>query len=129
MSTVKVGCKLPNGIVLHLHVVDGKGKEARNRIVAESEVRLNGFATKHAVQAAHRIIGGYGMTEVDASFWAEWKKLNATFPPLMNGLIFAEEDDKVADLEALDRSSLRSGFEPLDRNKPGKGLEPLAAAS
>ena len=117
MATVRVGCKLPSGIEIHLPAK--KGEELK-------VVRLNGFATKRGIAVPHQIVGGYGMTDVDESFWQAWEKAAraAKFPPLVNGLIFAEEDAKVADLEALDKSSLRSGLEPLDPTKPGAGLQP-----
>src|ERR1700739_5022255 len=103
---VMVGCKLPNGIVLHLTDEDKSAKGgARKRIRAGSEVRLAGFSVKNGAQARHPIVGGYGLTLVDASFWAEWVKQNKEFPPYANGLIFAHEDEASAQLEAATRAT------------------------
>lgn len=128
---VIVGCKMPSGVVLHLHTVEGEGRSARNRIVAGSEVTLNGNAVRFGQQAKHAISGGFGLTAVDASFWEEWVRLNkGRFPPFDNGLIFAHKDERAAEAEGAVRAKVRSGLEPLpqaptaDDPRVPKSLEP-----
>lgn len=118
---VMVGCKMPSGIVLHLtDDVKGPNGKARKRVREGSSVTLNGFAVKFGQQARHPIRGGFGLTLVPADFWEEWLKQNkATFPPYVNGLVFAHKDEASAQLEAASRArDVRSGLEALPQ-KPG----------
>lgn len=104
MATVVIGCKLPNGLALDL---PGKARV----IVA---------GTNSAA-----LVGGHGITrDVDAAFWAEWKKVHKGFQPLEDGLIFAYNDEATTQAAAIERSEEKSGFEPIDPNKPGAGLTP-----
>lgn len=57
-STVTIGCKLPNGLVLSLG-------EARHEL---------------AGTRASAVIGGYGLTPVPAEFWAAWSRAYAEYP-------------------------------------------------
>jgi len=70
MQTVTVGCKLPNGIVLHL---------------GEKEQLINGSNSSV-------VIGGHGITEgVDKEFFDAWVEKNASLKFVKEGLIFAHE--------------------------------------
>lgn len=108
-KTVVVGCKLPNG----LHMDVGKDNE-------RVRVTLNG--ANHS-----RIIGGYGLTEVDSDFWDAWFKDHQKFPPVMNGEIFVQSTHKRAESHAQDHAELESGFEPINPQKPGAGVETYKA--
>jgi hypothetical protein len=118
---VMVGCKLPNGVVLHLHEsVKGPDGRPRNRILPDTDVKLNGFAVPFGKSAPHEIRGGFGLTLVDADFWEQWYKLNGKTSPLaVNGIVFAHETPEAAQAEAVMRSKdVKSGLEPLAQ-KPG----------
>lgn len=87
-STVTVGCKLPNGLVLEL---------------AGQRHELAGARTAKA--------GGYGLTPVPADFWQAWAQKYAGFPPLEAGLIFAQTTPEKAAGQAKEQASLRTGME------------------
>lgn len=108
MQTVTVGCKLPNGLHMDLR---GTGGELNRRVT------LNG-ANKSEV------IGGYGITHgVDKEFFEEWKRINADFPPLKKGLIFAHDKPASAAAQAKEQAELKSGFEGMNPDKPAPGVE------
>lgn len=97
MALVTVGCKLPNG--LHLDV---QGKRAT----------LNGANSS-------RIVGGYGLTQVDKDLWDAWVKAYADSTLVKNHLVFAQGTDASAASKAEEQSEVKSGFERL---QPGKGV-------
>lgn len=92
--TVVVGCKLPNG-----HIIQ----------VNKERVTLNGAKTSG-------ILGGYGMTVVNADFFAQWAKENAKSPLLLNGVIFGQAKEANAKAQAADTKEIRTGLEPLAQN-------------
>jgi hypothetical protein len=114
-NTVTVGCKLPHGLVLTLN----------EKVTTEEDrpiYRATGPAVTLAGRNASQIIGGYGMTEVDADWWDAWVKQNQNFQPYKSGLIFAEpRRDKAMD-RAMEQRQIATGSEPIDPDKPGKGL-------
>lgn len=105
MTTVTIGCKLPNG--LHL---DYKGVR----------VTLNGSNSS-------RIVGGYGFTSVSKDFWDAWSAEYKGFPPLEAGLIFAQNNNLSANAAATEQAGIKSGFEPIDPQKPAPGVTPAKA--
>lgn len=100
-STVTVGCKLPNGLVLELA---GKKHELAGARMAKA--------------------GGYGLTPVPADFWQAWAQKYAGFPPLEAGLIFAQTSPEKAADQAKEQASLRTGMEPLNPTAPAPGITP-----
>ncbi|MFT9018473.1 hypothetical protein [Acetobacter malorum] len=102
-STVTIGCKLPNGLVLSLG--DTRHELAGTR--------------------ASAVIGGYGLTPVPAEFWAAWSRKYAEFPPLKNGLIFAQSTLDKATGQAREQAALRTGVEPLNPATPAPGITPV----
>lgn len=102
-STVTIGCKLPNGIIL--------------RVASGASVTLNGAN-------ASRIVGGYGLTpDVDKGFWEAWKKEYATFEPLKNDLIFVQDSASKAEGQAREQADVKSGLEPLNKDQPAAGVQ------
>lgn len=101
MSTVVVGCKLPQGI--HL---DHDGKR----------VTLNGSNSSE-------IIGGHGLTIVEKAFWDAWKELHKDFEAIKHGLIFAHEKESNTRAEAKEKVDNKSGFEGINPDAPGAGIE------
>lgn len=99
-TTVVVGCKLPNGLIAN---VDGK------------KILFNGANTAS-------IIGGYGLTNVDASFFAAWLKQNSETPLVKKGIIFAQEKEVNAQAQAADTRGVATGLEPIAPDKPVEGV-------
>lgn len=101
---VTVGCKLPHGIHMDL---GGK------------RVTLNGTNTSN-------VIGGYGLTEnVDKEFFDKWLATHKESPMVKNDLIFAHEKTSNVAAQAKDNAENKNGFEPIDPNKPGNGVQPV----
>jgi hypothetical protein len=97
MSTVTIGCKLPNGI--HMQV-------------GETRVRINGWNNNEIAGLSHGIT-----REVPASLWEAWSKEHAESKLVKNGFIFAEESEKRAKDKAKDNKEQKSGFEQLPQIK------------
>lgn len=120
---VTVICKMPNGIILQLQRPISRRMPSRHGLVEVTEHERVG--EKVALNGANssRVIGGFGVTEVDAAFFSEWLKQNADLPHVTKGLIFAHQQPASAENEAGKRASLKHGLEPLDPAKPGPGIE------
>ena len=118
-NTVTVGCKLPNGLKIRLYAF---GKDAMGNVVAQPAsgwVTLNGANTSG-------VIGGFGLTEVDESFWSEWRDKNKDAPYVKNGLVFAESNRDRGIARALDYEKAPTGLEPIDPEKPRvRGVKPV----
>ncbi len=116
-NTVWVQCSLPNGIDIFLEEKfrDDQGNE-RWREIEDARVKLNGANSS-------LVIGGYGLTEVAADFWEAWVKSHQRFQPLRIGAIKAQPSRERASAQAMDEKELKTGFEPLDPDKPGAGLQ------
>jgi hypothetical protein len=99
---VVVGCKLPQG--LHIHI-------------DQKRVTLAGAN-------ASNIIGGYGFTRVDRSFMETWLSRHKDYVPVQRGLIFIQEDDADAAGQAEEQSDVRSGFEGLNPDAPAPSVKP-----
>lgn len=115
-NTVVVGCKLPNGLIVDLCDPGVNEHGQKIMIPRRQPVTFKGANSSN-------IVGGFGLTDVDADFWEAWVKQNAKFPALVNGLIFAQERrDRAAD-NAMDHADAKSGFEGINPDRPGKGVE------
>jgi hypothetical protein len=101
MSKVTVGCRFPNGLILTVGKVD---------------VALNGSNSS-------TVIGGHGLTEVDAGFWNAWLERNKGLSFVRNGKVFAHEKAKNTKAEAKEKAKEKSGLEPLDPNKTPVGIK------
>lgn len=102
-TTVTIGCKLPNGIIL--------------RVASGASVTLNGANSS-------RVVGGYGLTTgVDKDFWEAWKSEYASFAPLKNELIFAQDSANKAEGQANEQAGVKNGLEPLNKDKPAAGVQ------
>lgn len=101
MSTITVGCKIINGIIL----------------------RHQGKSVTLAGAGASRIIGGYGLTEgVDKEFFDAWCAANADSALLSGELVFAQDKAGAAAAQAKEQEDVKSGFEALDMAKPAAGV-------
>lgn len=126
-ATVTVACKLPNGLHLE-NVVNGQ-------VVRHT---LNGSRLRTTPEGreihSHELAGsqvpdaGFGLTPgVPADFWEQWAKENAEYPPFKKGMIFANADAASVKAVAKEMTGVRTGFEGLNPDKPGLGVEPVAA--
>lgn len=116
-NTVWVQNKLPWGVDLFLDQ-EGTDEQTGKPIRVprlDTRVRLNGANSA-------KIIGGYGMTEIDADFWNEWVKTHRNFEPLRSGAIKAQPTRERAFAQAVDEKELKTKLEPIDPDKPGEGL-------
>ena len=96
-STVLIGCKLPNGVVLqHPH-------EPSKKVV------LNGI-NKALIKGAN-----YATTDVDKDFWEAWVSDHIDFAPLRIGAIFMAKDAASANSIAKELDKVKTGFEPMSQ--------------
>lgn len=100
---VTVGCKLPNGLVLE---VDGK------------QAIISGYRGEDV-----RIIGGYGLTQVDKELWDAWLKTHKEQPYVKNGVIFAQDNGNSARAQAKEQEKVKSGLDPLPQDNPAPGIK------
>lgn len=100
MSNVTVGCKIVHGVIL-----------------AHGGKRVTLAGSKSS-----RIIGGYGLTDVDQGFWDAWCKANADSALLKANVIFAQDKPSAAAAQAKEQEGVKTGFEPLDPSKPAPGV-------
>lgn len=119
MATVTVGCTLPNGLILHVRRDDEPKKVGTagngNPLFADNpvvkEVFING-ANREFIAGT-----GVGMTEVDADFWARWKKQHTWFPALKSGAVFAiDQTDAASKMSASQQKHDATGLEGLNAN-------------
>lgn len=139
-STVIVACKLPNGLRLDL-----MGEEVRSTVPTLAgpqeavhrnklgSVVLRGSAAERRLERGDdygrpmdaepiaTVSGGFGLTTVDKGFWEAWSEQNRDYPPFKNGLIFAGARSDHAPKRAAEQAELRSGYEPMDPEKPSTG--------
>lgn len=97
MATIKIGSRLPMGLILE----------------------LNGIKQEIAGLNASRVIGAeYTVSEIDKDFFDAWVKANPEFQPIANGSIFAitARDEKAT---AKEKSANKTGLEPIDPNSHG----------
>lgn len=95
-----VGCKLPHGLI-----AEHKGVT----------VTLNGLNSS-------RIIGGFGLTEVDDAFAKAWFEAEKNSAIVKNGVVFLVDSEAKAKGAAAERDKQKSGFEALDQSKPVAGV-------
>lgn len=101
MATVTIGCRLPNGIILELD--------------SGHKVALNG---QNSAQARSPIIllteEDCGYTEVDAEFFAAWKKqVGEDFAPLRSLAIFEAKNQRDAEAVQREVKKEKTGHEPM----------------
>ena len=101
MATVKVACKLPNGLI-----IDHKGQR----------VTLNGAN-------ASQLVNGYGTTDVDKEFFDAWLAANKGQKLVKNGAVFGVESASKLEGATKERAGEKTGLEGLDSEKPAKGAK------
>jgi hypothetical protein len=104
-ETVIVGCRLPQGLVLH-HPVD------RN-----IQVTLDG--PKLVVADGRKLSSNYATTEVDADFWALWKEAYSKSPIMLSRAIFEAKNPQEAAAKAKELAKEKTGFEQMSQTAGG----------
>ena len=116
-ETVLIGCRLPNGIVLH----HPKNRNVTVKLAGTYETRLeNGLYLPPRLAA---------ITAVDAEFWAEWKAAYVGFPPLKTRAVFEARSEQEADSKAKNAEKVKTGFEPMGKNVNIDGVKLEQAVS
>lgn len=122
---VNVACKLPNGLLLRLFMIEkrriasptGSQEEIGSRQVGP-EIRLNGFALAYGQIPNYPIIGGYAITKnVPKAFFEAWLAANHDADYVRNKLVFAYSELDRTEGQAKDLKDKRSGLEPINPNK------------
>lgn len=104
-EAVIVGCRLPQGLILH-HPVD------RRQTVTLEGPRL--------IVADGRNLGkNFAITEVDADFWGAWKTAYAKSPILMSNAVFEAKSAQDAAAKARELQKEKTGFEQMPQNAAG----------
>lgn len=123
-STVWVGCKLPRGLFLRLVsevTIDrptfGGGVKPVKMYMPDPKagtVRLKGYAIPFGMVPNYPIIGDFGLTEVDRTWWETWKSQNKGFDMLEKGLIFEHGEKASVEAYAEEHAKLLCGLEPMN---------------
>lgn len=101
MAKVTIGCKLPHGLILQ-HPAN-----------PDRKVRLNGLKDSKIIGAT------FITTEIDAEFWAIWKKSYSDFQPLKTGAVFEASNQAEADAIGKELEGEKTGLEPLSPSAHG----------
>lgn len=120
-DTVTVACKIPTG--LHLDVIDRNGNE--RRVTVQGPALPRGFDLQAALTTPDvlpQIAGGYALTQVPKDHWEAWEKEHREWPPYKNGMVFATGDSASTRDKSTEQAELKSGFEPMDPDKPAPGV-------
>ena len=95
---VKVGCRVPNGVMIRLSKPgfdDGTGSGVREMVHDGPGVRLNGPSSidTGAGNTDRRDLPP-GETEVDAEWWRKWAEQHRLNPLLTSGNVFLLAEDE-----------------------------------
>lgn len=124
MAKVKVGCLLQHGIVCERGIViDDRGNVSRDSTY--ESVTLAGCNQHLAPGALATPNKQPGVTLVEEEFITDWLKRNAGLGFVKAGLVYIIRNEAEGKAIALDKSKLKTGFEPLDQNALPKALERL----
>lgn len=120
-GTVTVACKLPGG--LHLDM------PGRPRVtIGGTALPVGVVLDAHQQKRMQSINFGYALTPgVDEEFWEAWLEDHKTMDIVQRRMIFAYEKPNDTRAAARECEGEKSGLEPMDPDKPGKGLEKVVA--
>jgi hypothetical protein len=102
-ETILIGCRLPNGLVLH---------HPTNRNIT---VKLAGTYETKMENGLFMPPRPYSTTAVDAEFWAAWKEAYEGFPPLKTRAVFEARSEQEAESKARNAEKVKTGFEPMGK--------------
>ena len=118
-GTVTVACKLPNGLFMET-------KDANGALIGERK-EIRGSAVKFGMPPIS-IYGGYALTsDVDADLVDRWMVANQNSDLVKKKWIFAFAKSSDAAALAKEMAEEKCGLEPMDPEKPGRGLERISA--
>ena len=100
---VFIGCRLPNGLVL------------THPQKPEMKVVLNGQYAAPTESGLYLPPRPYGVTPVDAEFWAAWKEAYRGYPPLKNRAIFEAKSVLELEVKAREVEKEKTGLEPVSK--------------
>ena len=110
-KTVIIGSKLPISLVL------------KHPLKSTRTVEIRGLNSAPRGTNGQPIAVPYITTEIDASFWAEWKIANEhperPFKPLASGAIFEAKTEEAAKKIYREREDERTGLEPARSSEFG----------
>ena len=112
-ETVLIGCRLPNGLVLH---------HPQNR---DLTVKIAGTSSAPTEGGLYLPPKMFATTEVDAEFWAAWRVAYVGFPPLKNRAVFEAKSEQEAAAKAKEVTKEKTGFEQMA--KTAGGVKPDSA--
>lgn len=122
-NTVTVLCRLPSGVTLELHDLDGLKSRASSEApvmqaaIPVRSVTLNGAKHDPAYHHAEgRLLGRAGRTEVDGDFWKAWIDQNQRNQLVTQHLVFAEANAAKADAAVAELAKEKTGLEGADQN-------------
>ena len=110
-ETVLIGCRLPNGLVLH---------HPQNRELTVKLIGTSSAPTEGGLYLPPKL---YATTEVDAEFWAAWKAAYVGFAPLKNRAVFEAKSEQEATAKAKDAKTERTGFEQMSKSTVIDGMK------
>lgn len=126
MTTVVIGCKLPNGLLMEL-ITPHSRPESLMPGPPGKRVKLNG-ANTNVIARLNPADPAYGVTEVEEGFAKAWFKANADADYIKNGIIFMVASQAAFKAEAMDRhEEVRTKLEPLNP-EPAKDARIVAPA-
>jgi hypothetical protein len=134
-QTVSVACKLPHGLVLELN--DSKmeaptpaAQPVKVYFPTGEKVTLTGSLADHRFAGYRgKVVNGFGITEVNAEFWAKWLEQNRGFPPLTKGWLFAQPTADRLYGQTKEHVALKTGLEPVDQDHLPPGIQKADAAA
>lgn len=102
MATILIGCRLPNGLILR-----------HPDLANKAQVKLRGA---NEAQVKSVVVGEtFVTTEVDADFWATWKKVYSDYKPLQSGAIFEARNEPEAKGKGRELAKEKLGFEAMPK--------------
>lgn len=124
-KVVWVGCKLPHGLILELFepepplpengIINPMNLRLRPRTRAKVTLRgANSVRNDMTLRGLSQLQYPFGITSVDAAFWEEWSRLHADYTPLVRGLIFVVDREKLFPAAARERADETTALEPLN---------------
>lgn len=144
-ATVTVACKYPGGLILRRHVMrpktelvmGGGTREVQEAIATGEQYVVNGPSREPGKMPFERsqsgvavkgtqvdVTSGFALTHnVPKDLWESWLEANKDSAIVRNGLIFAHAQASSVKAQGRDHEKQRSGLEPIDPNRPGRGIE------
>lgn len=127
-STVVVGCKIPQGLLLQLckpYVerelkMGGGSQDVTVYRRFGPRVRINGNVVNRAAPREFR--DHVALTRnVDAKFMRAWMEQNKEHPSVVNGLIFIAAAESDVRAQGYDLRNEKTGLEPINPDSDDKG--------